>query len=293
MKVILAQPSIPRFQWELEVLLTNIRQFTDMEVVLLFSKPHDYNSAVPPYLVHKYMGVRAFVYEDRRFDKSYIPAIRPYLWWQYLSKDPARERESYFYIDSDVIFREWPKVSQLSVDAKHWAGSDCGSYIDYNYIKQCERGPEIIERMARICNITPQQMIGVPGIGAHLVIAQPTAEMWEKAYNRSLTIWHYFDGVHSNIQKWTAEMWAQLWTMVEAGITLTAPKELDFCMSTDPIEKWDRVKILHNSGVTEDTGKLFFKGKYQSSVPFGEDFSWVDQTKCSHRYVDAIERVLI
>jgi hypothetical protein len=288
----LAQPSIPRFSWELEVLLTNIRQFTDMEVILLFSKPHDYDKSVPQHLVRKYQGVRAFVYEDNRFDKSYIPSIRPYLWWQYLKADPARENETYFYIDSDVIFREWPDFSAMQVNALHWAGSNCDSYIGYDYLKQVTQGDAIIGRMASYCGIEPKQMIGVPGIGAQLVIANPTAEMWQKSYNRSNILWHYLDGVNSNIQKWTAEMWAQLWTWVEHGITLDMPDELNFCWATDPLDRWENTKIMHNSGVTEDTGKLFFKGKYRDYTPFGEDFSWVDTKKCSRKYVDAIEKVI-
>lgn len=263
-----------------------------MEVVLLFSKPHDYDSTVPRHLVRKYSGVRAFVYEDNRFDKSYIPSIRPYLWWQYLKGHPERENETYFYIDSDVIFREWPDFDSLGVDAKHWAGSNCDGYIGHTYVKGTTRGAEIVRRMAQYCKITEQQMIGVPGVGAQLVIAHPTAEIWEKSYHRSNALWHYLDGTQSNIQKWTAEMWAQLWTWVEHGITLTMPKELDFAWVTDPIKRWDETKILHNSGVTEDTGQLFFKGKYRDYTPFGEDFSWVDQTKCSKKYVEAIEKVL-
>lgn len=262
-----------------------------MEVVLLFSKPHDYNPSVPRYLVDKYPGVRAFVYEDNRYDKSYIPAIRPYLWWQYLRNHPERENETYFYIDSDVIFKEWPNLEQFSPTAKHWYGSDCGNYLNFNYLKQVQHGPEIIRHMAQLCSITPTQMYNVPGVGAHILLANPTAEMWEKSYMRSLSIWHYLDSVPSNIQKWTAEMWAQLWTMVEHGIVLEGPKEFDFCWSTDPLSRWDETKILHNSGVMEK-GKLFFKGKYRDYTPFGEDFSWVDQTKCSRKYVDAIEKVV-
>lgn len=292
MKVILAQPAIPRFQWELEVLLTNIRQFSDIEVILLFSKPQDYDKSVPRYLVNKYAGVRAFVYEDNRYDKSYIPSIRPYLWWQYLRNHPERENETYFYIDSDVIFREWPDFSAMHVNALHWAGSDCDNYIGYDYLKQVQRGPEIIGHMAQYCQITPSQMRGVPGIGAHLVIAQPTARMWEQSYYRSNAIWHYLDGVTSNIQKWTAEMWAQLWTWTEHGITLSAPKELDFCFATDPLKRWEETKIMHNSGVIEDTGELFFKGKYRDHTPFTEDLSWVNPDKCSRKYVDAIEKVI-
>lgn len=289
MKLILAQPSILRFQWELEVLLTNIRQFTDMEVVLLFKKEDD---TVPRYLQNKYPGVRCFVYKDNRYDKSYIPSIRPYLWWQYLEKDASREQEDYFYIDSDVLFREWPNLDGM-LDGADVVGSNCDGYIGEKYIRQCKRGPEIIDRMARICGITPQQMVGVPGIGAHILLHKPKASTWKKAYERSNDLWHYFDSLNSDIQKWTAEMWAQLWTWVEEEAAIEMPAELDFCWATDPIEKWDKVKIYHNSGVSDVKLPLFFKGKYTAHTPFGEDFSWVDKNKCSSEYVKAIKSVVI
>ena len=265
-----------------------------MEVVLLFSKPLGaYDKTVPRYLANKYKGVRCFVYDDNRADKSYIPAIRPYLWWQYLRNYPEREDETYFYIDSDVIFKEWPNLDGLLTSKDQIAGSNCDNYIGYEYLKQVEKGPEIIGRMAQYCNITPHQMIGVPGIGAQMVIGHPTAEMWQKAYSRSNIIYHYFDSVTSNIQKWTAEMWAQLWTFVEHGVEITMPKELDFCWCTDPLYRWDETKILHNSGVTKDDGELFFKGKYHDHTPFDEDLSWVNPEKCSIKYVDAIKKVVI
>lgn len=270
-----------------------MRQFTDMEVILLFNKPHDFDPKVAAYLVNKYPNVQAYQYVDNRYDKSYIPSVRPYLWWQYLKADPSREQETYFYIDSDVIFRTWPDVSELGVGPGKWVGSDCGGYINYDYLKQVEDGPRIIQRMAQLCGITPQQMVGVPGIGAQLIISNPTAAMWERCYHRSNELWHFLDGCHSNIQKWTAEMWAQLWTFVEYGIEIEAPKELDFCWSTDPLKRWDETKILHNSGVSEPNMGMFFKGGYRDHTPFGENFDWVDKEKCSRKYVDAIEKVIL
>lgn len=273
------------------MLLTNVRQFTDMPMVLLFSKPKDYLDTVPRYLADKYAGVQCFIYDDFRFDKSYIPSIRPYLWWQYLRHDVAREQEDYFYIDSDVIFREWPNLN-LGQNRDHWLGSDCSSYIGYEYIKQTRNGPDILEHMGQICNVSQFDMQMTPGIGAHLLISKPTAEFWRKSYNRSITIWHYLDSVDSNIQKWTAEMWAQLWTMAEEGIVVDRSRELGFCMSTDPISRWNEEKILHNNGVMS-SGDMFFKGNYNYKVPFGEDFSYVNKEKCSRKYVDAIERVVV
>ena len=94
MKLILCQPAIKRFEWELEVCLTNLQSvgFDMKDVVLLFAV-HD--SKVPETLANKY-GVEVHTYTDKRSDKQYIPSVKPWLWWQYLAEDPERENEDYF-----------------------------------------------------------------------------------------------------------------------------------------------------------------------------------------------------
>lgn len=233
------------------------------------------------------------MYPDERDNKSYIPSVRPWLWWKYLSEDKTRENEQYLYIDSDVIFREWLDFTAIGADANTWAGSDCGSYIDYDYITGCENGTAIAERMAAITGITVDQMKGVPGAGAQWVITNPTAEYWKRVYEDSNRIWLYFSGVNSNIQKWTAEMWAQLWGMVREGKTVVMPKELDFIMSTNPVEDWDKVKILHNAGVTGSDDGWFFKGMFTDQTPLGQDWSHIRTDKATIKYVEALQKVVI
>lgn len=288
MKLLLAQPAIPRFQWELEVLLTNLKQFGEFDIVLLFSKHDD---AVPTYLHEKY-GAQCFVYPDNRMDRQYIPSIRPYLLWQYFKNNPEAEHETYFYIDADIIFREWPDFTTLVSDPNKVYGADCDSYIGYDYLHQCQRGDEIIKNMADICGITPEAMKGVPGIGAQLVLTNPTADFWERAYDDSNKIYNYLLPITSNIQKWTAEMWAQQWGWVREGIKPIESPELAFSRPTDPIEKWNQFKIMHNAGVT-GSGEMFFKGEYVSKMPFGEDFSRINQNKVSFEYVKAIQKVVL
>jgi hypothetical protein len=290
MKIICAAPAVLRFRWEYEILLTNLQSFSvDMsEIVLLFSRHDD---TIPPYLESKY-GVKCFVYTDGREDKGYIPSIRPYLLWCYLSDDPAREKETYLYIDSDIIFREMIDCATLGAGENRWVGSDCGHYIDYDYIVQTKHGALIAATMAEICGITVDQMKGVPGIGAHLLITNPSADFWLRTYEDSNRIYNYFQTVDSNIQKWTAEMWAQLWGMVREGKNPTAHPELKFCTPTDPIEQWDKVKIMHNAGVI-DGQELFYKGQYTDRMPFGEDFGYVRADKVSRKYVEAIEKVVL
>jgi hypothetical protein len=89
MKLILCQPAIKRFEWELEVCLTNLQSvgFDMKDVVLLFTV-HD--PKVPETLSSKY-GVEVHTYTDKRADKQYIPSVKPWLWWQYLAEDPERD----------------------------------------------------------------------------------------------------------------------------------------------------------------------------------------------------------
>lgn len=289
MKMILVQPAIPRFQWELEVLLTNIRQFTGMEVVLLFS---EHNFAVPIYLRDKYR-CSVFVYVDNRDDKGYIPSIRPYLWARYLAERPEAEAETYLYVDSDIIFREWPDFATLDVGPKRWFASDCSGYIGADYVLSRKNGLAIAEKMAEITGITVDQLKATPGAGAQWVIQNPTAAFWERAYRDSNAIYSYFSGVDSDIQKWTAEMWAQLFGMTREGIDVVINhEELDFCLPTDPVGKWDTVKILHNAGVI-GSGDMFFKGAYSDTSPLGQSFGEVRTDKATIKYVDAIKSVVI
>lgn len=269
------------------MLLSNVRQFTDMEVVLLFVEK---DFTVPTHF--RKAGCSVFVYPERP-DASYIPSIRPYLLWQYLREDPAREQEQYFYIDSDIIFREWPALPGQSSGMVQ--GASCDGYIGYEYIAQCSRGPEIASKMAEICGITVEQMKNVPGIGAQLILDGPKADFWKRCYEDSNTLYHYLESLEesTNIQKWTSEMWVQLWGWVRENKAVMVNDELAFCLPTDPISRWNEVKILHNAGVQATmSGELFWKGQYDKTSPLGRNFDWVNPAKCSYYYAQAVQKVL-
>lgn len=61
---------------------------------------------------------KVYSYEDDRFDKSYIPSIKPYLFYRYLSEDSERENETYVYLDSDTVILDLEafKVPVTKVD---------------------------------------------------------------------------------------------------------------------------------------------------------------------------------
>jgi len=62
-------------------------------------------------------------------------------------------------------------------------------------------------------------------------------------------------------------MWAVLWNVwLREKETKNIP-ELEFCWSSDPIEKLERTTLLHNAGITGQTNMgwpAFYKGAYHT-----------------------------
>ena len=290
MKYILCQPATNRFKWELEVCLTNLKSHGIKNIVLLFSK---WDDTIPAYFKDKY-GVEVHVYKDLRNDKSYIPSIKPYLWWKYLEENPSRQKGKYFYMDADVIFREKLDFRRLPVKDDVWYCSDCNGYLNVDYIRNCNNGEQVLKDMASIVGVTIESLetINTNSGGAQWLIKDPSIEYWKKVYEDSNKIYDYFKNLDSNVQKWTAEMWSQLWNMMYFNIGPKVADEMEFCWATDPVRRWHETKIMHNAGVTADDKDLFFKGKYVSESPFNDDLSFVDENRVSSKYVEAIRGVV-
>lgn len=302
MKFIMAQPSILRFKWELEVQLTNLLSLgVNPQDIILLMAVNDQDLGVDPtlpqYFVDKF-GVQAFPIHDGRPDNHYIPSIKPYLWWQFLEQNPEMESESFFYMDCDVLLREIPDTSEASENL--WLCSDTISYIGVDYIKS--KKYNIFEEMQAIVGVDVSDWQEKSG-GAQWVIVKPKALYWKKVYEDSIRLYDYFteksrewiieemDTDYTGIQVWTAEMWAQLWNMKLWGVEPKVVKELDFVMAYDPIERWKEVKIFHNAGVIDENQHMFFKGMWTNTSPLDQPkFDFVDKDKMTYIYVEAIEK---
>lgn len=261
-----------------------MRKLGITDIVLLFAR---HNRRIPQYLKDKY-DVEIHEYDDLRVDKTYIPSIKPYLWAKYLQEDRSRENEMYFYMDSDVLFRGVPNTIQ---NDNIWYGSDCSSYLGIDYIDS--KGEGILEAMCGVMNIDPQIIrSNNPVCGAQWVITNPTFEYWLKVYEDSTKLYKYLNSIPKcDIQKWTAEMWAQLWNVYSFGNTTRVDTELDFCWATDSVNRYYETKIYHNAGVLESHKDLFFKGKYVHKSPFNDNLDFVNSNKASIKYVEAIREV--
>lgn len=282
-----------RFEWELDVFLTSLRALDkETPVVLLFLEE------LPSVVEHfrgRYPNLEIHSYVDERTERNYLATVRPYLFWRYLSEDKNRERETYFQVESDVIFRKLPDfktlLNTLPKGENVCLASDCSTYIDYKYLMGVQQGPYIVDKFSEILNISVEKIVETPGGGAQWLITNPTAQLWWHTWQDSQLIYDFLSPLNSNVQKWTAEMWAQLYNLVKFGWKVSLEKELSFCRPTDPIEEWKKAKMLHNAGVTGQLShKLFYKGNYTYYSPFGKDLSWVDKTKAGWHYARAIEK---
>ena len=303
LKILLAQPgNVTRFKWELEVLLTNLKElnFPLKDVILLFASPDNKFEA---YFENGY-GVEAHTYPDNREDKSYIPSIRAYLWIQYLKDDYRREDEDYLYIDSDIIFRELPDIPK-GLSSRKWYCADTTGYTSYGYIKSRAYGDELVDKFDEIVGVSEESVKAIDkGMGgAQWIMRCPTLDYWEKVYNDMYAINHYFesipektdanttDDIKNLIQRWTSEMYSQVWNLSYFGIEPVIDKQLEFTWATDNVDTWYKNKLYHNAGATADNKDLFFKGDYIWKEPYGEDFSYVSPDKASIKYVEAINKV--
>lgn len=280
MKFIFAQPAKKRFEWELK---TAIKSLTDLgvkksDIVLLFSKEDDS-------VCETFFECDMHVYVDERFDKTYIPSIKPYLFWKFLEEDSTRENETYVYLDSDTVVLDL-SAFKVQVTKSRWYCSDTTGYIGYNYIQSVSNPEETFGAMTDAIKVPIDwiKAIQKDSGGAQWVIKSPKAGYWHDVYVNSIILYQAISPLDTSLQKWTAEMWAQLWTMYHYGITPKVSKKLDFAWSTD--DELGNKKIIHNAGVTEDMN-LFFKGIYLDTPPL--EALNQESGKVSDRYVQIVK----
>lgn len=289
MKYLLAQPSNVRFQWELDVFLTSLRSLdAETPVVLLFMRE---NEDVADYFRGRYPNLEVYEFEDTRTQRNYLATVRPYLVWRYLSENPTAQEENYFQVDSDIVFRDLPDFSRMPLKGRMCWASECPGYIDAQYLLACKNGRSIVDKFSDIIGISVEKIGEIPGAGAQWYYSRPTAGLWWHIWQDCDNLYNYLQTVDSDVQKWTAEMWSQLYNLEKFGWLVRISPELDFIRPTDPVGDYQKVKILHNAGVTgPDAAGLFYKGAYADHSPFGEDLSWVDRSKAGWHYARAIEK---
>lgn len=291
LRFICAQPAIPYYTWQVEVLINNFKQHgvNPNYIDILCGIENDIIPSSWAKLAEHYNTVRFFFYNDTRLDKSYIPSIYFNLLKQHLAARPELATSALFLHDSDIVFTRALQLSDLLEDDT-WYLSDTKFYINYSYITS--KGLSTYQDMCKIVGIDPliPKLLNANAGGAQYLTKNTTPEFWHKVELDSTRLYSYFNSVehlyvpkHSGdypIQKWTAGMWSLLWNAWLAGHETIIHPKLEFAWVTGPLAETNRCSILHNAGVVDDSNHihsaargLFYKGDYRTTLPYNQNLN--------------------
>lgn len=244
-------------------------------------------------LVAYYPKVKFFFYKDERFKPTYISSIRPHVLHQHWLRNPELETEKVFYHDCDIVFTKPVDFTELLEDDNCYV-SDTVSYVGAKYIRS--KGEHYLDLMTRLVNINKDLVISQEkeSGGAQYLLKNIPAKFWEKVYFDSENLWRMVnheikkDKPDHPIQIWCADMWAVLWNIWLFDKMVKVTDKMSFAWATSKIEDWDKHPIYHNAGVTGPDQKLFYKGQYQTRLPYDiklEDFT---DKQCAYKYAEEI-----
>jgi hypothetical protein len=297
MKFICAQPAIPYYTWQVEVMINNfIRNGVnpnDMHILCAY-----YDDNLPPLdwikLKDKYGTVNFFFYKDTRESHNYIPSIYFNMMKQHLRVYPQLEKEVLFLHDCDIIFTRPIDFSDMEKDDV-WYLSNTVGYIGTQYI--LTKGEGVYNRMCNVIGIDPEipKARNADSGGAQHIVKNTTFEYWDKVEKDAIKLYDHFckeeplwKGKGYPIQKWTAGMWSLLWNAWLFGHQTKVDSRLDFCWATDPINRWHETPIYHNAGVTDDRKELFYKAAYMQKNPYDIKLESYSDKFCSYKYTEEL-----
>lgn len=314
-----AQPAEFYFKWQIEVLLNNFSRLgiKKQQIHILFSYKGKVDDRIIS-LIKEYQEIaNFFFYEDKRYGKSYISTIRPHIIKQHFNRFPNLQFETIFYHDSDIIFREVPLFGELIKNSgkKVWFMSDADFYIGSTLLNYFNTN--ILLDLCKLVNVDYHLLLQSQNIfgGAQYLMQNVPLEFWVKHEHDSEAIFNFlnakyetyrqqrFDSTEledtsynvdfSSFQPWCSDMWSMILNTLFFGYQIRIDKELDFCWATDTIDKWYTTKIFHNAGVTiNEAHNTFYKENYRDYSPFNTDFSYINQNKCSFKYVEEIKNTI-
>lgn len=300
-----AQPDVPYFHWQVEVMIHNFMKvgINPNWIEVLWA----YDSSPSTELINlasRYPYVRFFFYKKTQIENyGYIPVLRPDILEQHFAKFPTLRGETVFYHDSDIIFRSLPNFDAMHSDC-FWYLSDTVSYIGADYIKS--KSNDLFLDMCSLVGIPPAlvEQNQLNSGGAQYLMKGLTAEYWGEVKKNSLTLYKYMadrelldrtqkspDELvdYNPIQKWCADMWAVLWGAWKMGAQTLIEPGLSFSWGTSSLQDYETHNIMHNAGVTSNNGgSIFYKGEFINKDPFLADFSKINTESASFKYVEAI-----
>jgi len=295
-----AQPATLYYAWQVEVMVNNfLKNGVHPEHIHILGAIN--NNVIPAEwgkLRAHYPAVGFFFYNDTRNHPVYVSSIRPNILKQHFTQHSYLTKNAVFYHDCDMVLTH-PITWEQFLDDDVWYLSDTVGYIGAKYIKSKEHG--IYQRMCEIIGLdssVPENNEMHSG-GAQYIMKNVDVNYWKKVENDCEALYRYF-GEHLKehpqtpeyhpIQMWTADMWAVLWNGWYFNHNVQVVEEMEFTWPGQPINEWNKKHIFHNAGVTciSETERLFYKGMYMNRLPYLDNFEWVQEDRCSFKYIQEI-----
>jgi hypothetical protein len=294
MKFICAQPGIDYYTWQVEVMINNfIEKGVNPKDIHIVCSHH--GTILPKWIKLKdsYSDVNFFFYRDERQKPSYISSVRPHLLYKHWILHPELEKETIFYHDCDIVFAKPVDFEGMLEDNKCYV-SDTVSYIGAEYIRS--KGEHYLDYMADIVNVNKQYIIEQEknSGGAQYILKNIPTEFWKKVYYDSEALFRLIthqidkDKPGHPLQIWCADMWAVLWNLWFWDKQVLVSDKLSFSWATSGIQDWDKHPIFHNAGVVDDKHQMFYKGKYQTVLPYDIKLEDYTPAVCSYMYAQEI-----
>jgi hypothetical protein len=295
LRFVCAQPAIPYYTWQVEVMLNNfIEMGVNLNNVDIVCWKED--GIVPEAwskLANNY-AARFFFYDDTRVTRDYISSIRPNILKQHFKAHPYLKDETIFYHDCDIIFtkpiKEW--ITDDMINDDKWYGSDTRWYIGHNYIKS--KGEDVLNLMCEISGISKELVEAneLNAIGAQYIMKGITHYYWDRVERECEIMFKDVsdlnvrkkqeDPTHHELQIWCADMWAVLWNAWKMGYDTICHSNLDFSWATSNEEDYNKFNIMHNAGVTGSDSGRFYKANYMNNLPYEDEINIKEGTASWH-----------
>jgi len=281
LRFVSAQPAIPYYTWQVEVMLNN---FLEMGVnlnnvdVVCWKEDGTIPEAWSK-LANNY-AARFFFYDDTRVTKHYISSIRPNILKQHWEQHPYLKDETIFYHDCDIIFTkpisEW--ITEEMINDNKWYGSDTRWYISHNYIKS--KGEDVLDLMCDIVGIDKKLVEAneLNSIGAQYIMKGISYYFWDRVEKECEILFKdvsqlngkkkQSEPTHHELQIWCADMWAVLWNGWKMGYETICDDRLQFSWGTSLKDEYEKFNIMHNAGITDSKSGKFYKAEYMNTLPY-------------------------
>lgn len=293
MKFLVVLPDSDYFLWQMLVQINNFRKLDyEKDVIYVIGKNSHKLSDTLLNIMNSDIKSEFHVINDTRKNPQYSSSLRPHILAKLFNNNPKMEKESFLYIDPDVLFTKkirWGDLEKNDI----WYLSDTRSYIDSKYIKG--KADKLFIEMCDIVGVKPEivEKNDKNAGGAQYLMKNVTSKYWEKVEKDSENLFKHMVNTSNEynpkhpIQSWTSDMWAVLWNAWLFGYETKISKRMDFSWATDLIKKWDVNSIHHNAGAMGDDDTFFVKTKHQIS-PFNKKLK-ANKKYCSFNYIKEIK----